>query len=220
MHKLDSKRAYLSVIQQEHIKGLVLKKYKFLMPLMGLHCSFAFASDISVDGVLDEQVWQSAEVIDEFVTTSPYSLAMPEYKTEVRMYTNEQGIYIGIINHQPKPTQLSNRSARDASISADFNSVIIDFDNTGVAAYRFSIGNGGSMLDGIYRNENEFSSEWDGVWYGKTSADNDHWFTEILIPWDVAPMVATVSGKRNMGLHVERRLTSQQKTFESANSSI
>ena len=196
-------------------KEKTLKKYYIALPLLGLCSAMVNASDITVDGTLDELVWQDAMVIDDFVTTSPYSLAEPEYKTEVRVHTNEQGIFIGITNHQPKASQLSNRSSRDAWINADSNSIILDFDNTGVAAYRFSVGNGGSILDGTYRNENSFSSEWDGVWYAKTSVGEDKWFTEVLIPWDVAPMISAVDGARSMGLHVERHLQSQQKTFAS-----
>ena len=192
-----------------------MKKYHLILPVLGFYSAFVSGSDIRVDGTLDESVWQDAIVINEFVTTSPYSLAEPEYKTEVRMLTNEQGIFIGITNFQPKVSQLSNRTARDANINADSNSIVIDFDDTGVAAYRFSVGNGGSLLDGIYRNENAFSSEWDGVWSAKTSSDEEHWFTEVHIPWDVAPMVSATNGARNMGLHVERHLVSQQKTYAS-----
>ena len=191
----------------------MLKKCSYGWLMLTAFCEVAIANDVVVDGQLDEAIWQQAEVIDEFVTTSPYSLAVPEHRTEVRVHTNEAGIYIGITNHQPQNSQLSNRSARDAYIEADANNIIIDFDNTGVAAYRFSVGNGGSIQDGTFRNENSFSSEWDGIWYAKTSSDEAHWFTEVLIPWDVAPMVAAVDGKRQVGLHVERHLQSQQKTF-------
>lgn len=174
-----------------------------------------YAAEVNIDGVLDEGVWQQADIISNFVTTLPYSLEKPDHKTEVRLFTNEKGIYIGITNFQTKESQLSNRSARDASINADYNNIIIDFDNSGVAAYRFSVGNGGSLQDGIFRNENTFSSEWDGIWYAKTTSDDAHWFAEVLIPWDVAPMVSTVNGVRNMGLHIERRVMSQQKTYAS-----
>jgi len=192
-----------------------LKKYPLILPIVSLFSANIYAEDIQVDGTLDESIWQDAVIIDDFVTTAPYSLVDPEHKTEVRMLTNENGIYFGITNYQPIESQLSNRSARDAVINADSNTIVIDFDNTGVAAYRFSVGNGGSMRDGIYRNENAFSSEWDGVWTAKTSSDDEHWFTEVHIPWDVAPMVATKDGARNLGLHVERRLMSQQKTYAS-----
>lgn len=191
------------------------KQHAIASTLIGFFSALTQANEVTIDGVLSEGVWRDAKVIEQFTTTSPFTLANPEYKTQVRTYTNEKGIYIGITNYQPLETQLSNRSARDATINADYNSVIVDFDNTGISAYRFSVGNGGSLLDGIYRDENTFSSEWDGIWFAKTSSDEHQWTTEILIPWDVAPMVASTDGVRNLGLHVERRVTSLQKTFAS-----
>lgn len=168
---------------------------------------------LTLDGVLNEKEWQSAQVSEKFVTTYPYSLAQPEYKTELRVFTDSDGIYIGLINHQPLSTQRANRTSRDAFIEADFNNVVIDFDGSGSSAYSFSVGNGGSMRDGTYRNENSYSNEWNGVWYAKTSSDDDHWYTEIHIPWGIAPMIAAKGELRNIGLNISRNVVALGKTY-------
>ena len=82
---------------------------------------------INIDGVLNESEWQSAQVIKDFFITSPFALSTPEYQTEVRVFTDEKGIYFGFTNTQPKITQLSERVARDGYIEADYNKITIDF---------------------------------------------------------------------------------------------
>ncbi len=189
----------------------------YTMALFAL-CAFVVsnkANAVNIDGVLDDKEWQSAQVIETFFTTSPYSLAQPEYKTEIKILTNTDGIYIGIINHQPLSTQRANRTSRDAYIEADFNDVVIDFDTGGLSAYSFSVGNGGSMRDGTYRNENNYSNEWNGVWYAKTSADDQHWYSEIHIPWDIAPMVGAKGEFRNIGFYASRDIVALGKRYSS-----
>ena len=168
---------------------------------------------INIDGVLNESEWQSAQVIKDFFITSPFALSTPEYQTEVRVFTDEKGIYFGFTNTQPKITQLSERVARDGYIEADYNKITIDFDNTGLAAYTFSIANGGSINDGVIRDENSLSLEWNGVWHAKTSSDENHWVSEVHIPWDIAPMVSINKKLRDIGLHVERNVASLSKTY-------
>ncbi|WP_448565367.1 DUF5916 domain-containing protein [Thalassotalea ganghwensis] len=187
---------------------------KYKLSMLALVCSsIAQANTMIIDGQLNEAQWQNAQVINNFVTTKPYSLTTPEYQTEVRVLSNEQGIYIGIKNQQPKATQISTRTSKDDYLDADYNNIIVDFDNNGIGAYQFTIGNGGSMMDGTYRDENKFSKEWDGVWYAKTSSDEQHWYAEVLIPWDIAPMAKTANVSRNLGLQLERHIASLQKTY-------
>jgi len=186
--------------------------------IIALACSAALSITnnvlaLDIDGLLNESEWQNAQVIKDFVITSPYALSTPEYQSEVRVFTDENGIYFGFTNTQPKDSQLSERVARDAAIEADYNKIAIDFDNTGLAAYTFYIANGGTVNDGILRDENSLSMEWNGVWYAKTSSDDEHWYSEVHIPWAIAPMVSINKELRDIGLHVERRVASLSKTY-------
>ena len=56
----------------------------------------------------------------------------------------------------------------------------IDFDGNGLVAYSFSVSAGGSISDGIYRNENEINYDWDADWKSDVFIDDDYWFAEIL----------------------------------------
>ena len=72
--------------------------------------------------------------------------------------------------------------------SADRAFLAIDFNGNGIRAYSFAVSLGGSIGDAVWANENQPSSDWDAIWFAKTSQNNNAWFAEFLIPWDVAPL--------------------------------
>lgn len=168
---------------------------------------------IDIDGVLDDEEWGTAETLTDFVTVKPFTLSEPEYSTEVKIFTNEKGIYISFKNAQKRSTQRSERVQRDGNIGADKVQVIIDFDNSHVTAYGFEVGNGGSIRDGIWSNENNFSRDWDGNWLAQTSMDEDFWYAEIFIPWDVAPMAKAEGDRRDISLYVARQVAYLNKKY-------
>lgn len=178
--------------------------------------SQAAANTPVIDGVLDEPQWQQAKLISNFSTVEPFSLAQPEHRTVAKMWESEQGIYIGIVNTQPFVTQRATRIARDGEISSDRNQIIIDFDNNKLAAYGFEVGNGGSMRDGIWSDENEFSADWDGNWQAATSSSETQWVSEVFIPWDIAPMSKVDTESREVSLYIARNVVHLGKKFASA----
>ena len=113
---------------------------------------------LDIDGHLDEVEWQTAShfLLDKI--TVPYSLATPSEATEVRVLATEEGLYVGVVAEHSRATQSSIRTPRDAMIQSDYVDVIIDSDHSQNMAYGFRLGNGGSMRDGIWQNENQFST--------------------------------------------------------------
>ena len=57
--------------------------------------------NISLDGFVDEPVWQNIPAIDGMKSTDPDTLEDAPYKTDIRFFYTERGIYFGIVNHQP-----------------------------------------------------------------------------------------------------------------------
>lgn len=168
---------------------------------------------IEIDGVLNDEEWVTADTINDFVTVKPYTLENPEHSTEVKVFSNEAGIYFAFKNKQEQSTQRSERVQRDGNIGADRVQVIIDFDNSDVAAYGFQVGNGDSLRDGIWSRENNFSRDWDGNWLAKTSADASFWYAEIFIPWDVAPMANAKGDTRDVSFYVARNVAYLNKKY-------
>jgi len=178
--------------------------YTFILAVSILHAGASIA-EITVDGVLDEPEWGTAQVFDQFVSTEPLTGAPAPYHTEARVYTNEQGIFVGFTNYQPEDVvRIQRRFARDAFIQADRNILGIDFDGNGFAGYDFTVGITNSMQDGVISNEKEYRLDWDGTWYSQTSQDLENWYTEIFIPWTVAPMIPAPDGEKTMRFYFGR----------------
>ncbi|MGI9294403.1 MAG: DUF5916 domain-containing protein, partial [Pseudomonadales bacterium] len=169
---------------------------------------------IVVDGVLDEPEWQQARVFDGFVTTEPLTSEPAKYRTVARLITNENGIYVGFTNYQPPGVKrVQRRFARDSSITADRNVLGIDFDGNGLSGYDFTVGAANTIQDGIFSDENTWSGDWDGTWYSQTSQDEEYWYTEIHVPWTVAPMTNSRDAEKNMAFYFSRVVFDESLRF-------
>ncbi len=172
------------------------------------------AFSISIDGDLSDDEWSNAETLEGFLTVFPDTLEKPKYKTEVKYFTDNKGIYFGITNYQPKSTQVIERHQRDSFYAnADRNYVMIDFDNNASAGYEFTVTLGDSIRDSIFVDENEFSDNWDAIWYAKTKSYEDFWISEYFIPWGVAPLIAEDGPFRNIKISVARWAFGQNEVY-------
>ena len=167
---------------------------------------FVHAS-IVVDGKLDEDEWQQAQSIDEFLVINPFSLETPELNTRALIYSDDSGIYFGFINSQPPETRDRRSHGRDGlRENHDRNVVVVDLDNTGNTAYMLGIALGKSVLDFTITNENQIDGDWDGQWFADTSENEENWYSEFFIPWDMAPMNKQDGENRTIGVSVSRMI--------------
>ena len=178
---------------------------KTLALVFSLFPSFLLAA-ITVDGKLDEPEWQNAQSISDFVTVYPNDKSKPEFKTEVRVFSDDKGIYFGFTNEQPIETHTPLKHPRDKwFVDADRNFIMIDFDGNATVGYEFSVTLGDTLRDAIVTNENEMSDSWDAIWYAKTYQTESAWFSEFFIPWEVAPMNVVEGKKREVKATFVRR---------------
>ena len=183
---------------------ITFRKFIFLSLLLGP--IYANAS-IVIDGKLDEAEWQQAQSIDELTIINPFSLETPDYQTKVLIHSDESGIYFGFINQQPNETRDRRSHARDGlRENHDRNVVVVDLDNTGNTAYMLGIALGKSVLDYTITNENEIDGDWDGEWFAETSENDENWYSEFFIPWNMAPMNKQDEEKRTIGVSVSRMI--------------
>lgn len=172
------------------------------------------SAGIVVDGVLDEPEWREAQVFDQFITMEPRTLEPARYRTVARVYTDESGIYVGFSNFQPEGVERVNRRfARDVQLDADRNIVGLDFDGSSLLGYDFTVSSSNTQQDGIFSRESSYSSDWDGTWYSQTSSTDEAWFSELHIPWNVAPMSRAVDGRKEMRIYLGRVVYGESLRF-------
>jgi hypothetical protein len=178
--------------------------------------TLSYSHEINIDGRLDDLSWESAEEYTKFYESFPFTLKSPTSFQKVLILEDSDGIYFGFINQQKKEQVRDNKHERDDEMSnADKVGVSIDFDGNGLVAYSFSVSAGGSISDGIYRNENEINYDWDADWKSEVYIDDDYWFAEIFIPWTIAPMKSIDGPSRPVKLNFWRLLASEWKVHSS-----
>ncbi len=189
-------------------------KLKLLKTFLLFVFSGVITATITVDGILDEPAWENAQTLSDFVTVYPNDKSKPKYKTEVKVFSDEKGIYFGFVNEQPIETHTPLKHPRDKwFVDADRNFIMIDFDGNATVGYEFSVTLGDTLRDAIITNENELSDSWDAIWYAKTHQTKTAWFSEFFIPWEVAPMNMLKAKKRNIKLTFVRRHHSENKFY-------
>jgi len=161
---------------------------------------------ISVDGKLDELLWEEVRYHDNFVVVSPDLGKAGRYQTRVRYFYTKRGLYVGMWNEQPTDSLLQRFSSRDGFVTRDSMQIVVDTSGKGLYAYWFSVSLGGSVGDGIVLPERNYSSDWDGAWYGNAVATDDGWTAELYIPWAIMDMPPVDTAVRRMGIYVSRSL--------------
>lgn len=72
---------------------------------------------LSVDGVLDEAAWSTAELVDQFTQSDPDEARKATARTTVRVLANAGAIAIGIVCEQAEGDIVSFSVRRDAGLN-------------------------------------------------------------------------------------------------------
>ena len=144
---------------------------------------------IRLDGRLDEQAWQELRAYSSLRVIEPDTLAEPAYRTEIRFFYTERGLYVSFDMEQPRETLLRRFSTRDDfDTKRDKVSFTLDTSGGGRYGYWMSVALGDNQADGTILPERQYSREWDGAWYGSTSESDEGWSAEYFIPWSQMAM--------------------------------
>lgn len=138
-----------------------------------------------IDGVLDDEIWQQATLINDFHQIFPIEYATPSQRTEVRMYYTEDAVFVGVRFYDDQADQITAQAlAQNSSIRAD-DWFIVQLDTylDRRSGYRFGMNPNGVRWDGIFKTPTDIEPNWNGVWQGESSIDDQGWYTEMRIPF-------------------------------------
>lgn len=139
--------------------------------------------EIKVDGVLDEAIWNEAEVATDFVQNSPNPGSQPSQRTEVRVIYNDDALYVGAIMFDSAPDSiLSQLTNRDNIDNADTFGFWISSFRDGINAFLFSVTPDGVQYDAQISAFGE-DANWNSVWQCNTKLLSNGWVTEFKIPY-------------------------------------
>lgn len=138
---------------------------------------------ITLDGVLDELDWQTAETAGNFWQRFPYDSSKASTKTEVKVTFDNHFLYIAAICHQP-PKYIIQSLRRDYAISSsDCFITSIDPFRDKLNGFCFAVSPLGAQSEGLISNGNSLSNDWDNKWYSHVKNYGTYWIAELAIPF-------------------------------------
>lgn len=139
--------------------------------------------DLNIDGLLNEEIWNTTEVADKFTVNSPQFGEISKFETEVHMFYDDNAIYFGGKLMDPSPDSVSyTLSQRDDTGNADWFGVSLDPYGNNVNAFAFMVTAAGVEVDGL-ESTNSFDGSWNAVWKSAVSKTDYGWSVEIKIPY-------------------------------------
>lgn len=123
------------------------------------------ASAVKIDGVLDEDAWAKARVLELNYEVSPRENVPPPVRTEVLLTYDKSNLYIGFRCYDPHPSQIrAHLSDRDALGSDDWVAVEIDTYNDSRRAFTLFSTPLGVQTDGISNAAGIKDYNWDMIY--------------------------------------------------------
>ena len=139
---------------------------------------------ITIDGVLEEQLWQ-AQGYSDFVQSDPTDGAPPTEKTEVWIAYDEKNLYVAARLSDSEPETIIRRlGRRDDLVDSDWFIFAVDPYYDRRTGYQFGINPAGSIVDWTLYNDEWNDTTWDGVWESRAAVDKEGWSVEIRIPFN------------------------------------
>jgi hypothetical protein len=155
-----------------------------------------------VDGIVEESIWSSAEVITDFVQAEPYEGEPATEKTEVRLLYDDTHLYLGVVCYDSDPDGIIvTDSRRDSSLDdTDSFRVIFDTYLDRQNGFVFGTNPAGIEYDGQVTNEGEgggggpgsnrsqsgsgggFNLNWDASFQVRSHLGDFGWSAEFAIP--------------------------------------
>ena len=170
-------------------------------------------SRIKIDGKIDEPLWQTLPVVDDFHTSEPDTGVEPELATRLRVFYTEQGIYASWDMDQPRDRLVQWISSRDqVQLNRDHIGLMLDTSGEGLYGYWFMVALGGSTADGTVLPERRVTPNWDGAWYSASAVTEKGWSVELYLPWSQVAMPKH-EGKRSIGLYTSRKYSAKDERW-------
>ena len=147
-----------------------------------------------VDGVLEEDFWghfdeDSYNCINSFVQEEPYNLEDPIFKTCVKIFHDDQNIYIAARLFDSNPDSIKGALSRkddwDRAFSdqADWFSIEFDSKHNHQSGYFFAVNAYGVQSDAVLFLDSDYDIEYNSIWDSEVTIDEGGWNVEMSIPF-------------------------------------
>ena len=147
-------------------------------------------SDITIDGIPDEEAWNLADSATNFTQNFPTDSLPAKAQTIAKILYDDDNIYVlGIMRNLPGGREYVTPSLRRDFRGAanDSFSVLFDTFSDRTNAVLFGVNPFGVMREAIITNggsgRGSFSLDWDNKWYAEAAQYDGYWVVEMAIPF-------------------------------------
>lgn len=145
---------------------------------------------IVLDGMLNEEVWQTAQVLTNFIQQFPVDSVPASTQTEIRLTYDDKNLYFSakmynLDRDRKYVTPSLRRDFRGGTNDAITFTLDTYQDNT--SAFNFGINPYGVLREGLISNGGswgfDLSNSWDNKWQANAKIHGDYWIAEGAIPF-------------------------------------
>lgn len=169
------------------------------------------STPITIDGVMSDGEWSSAERIELGYQVQPGDNAPPTERSEFYLTYTSEHLYVAFRAFDSDPSAIRARvSRREDIFNDDYFAVYLDTYDDRRRAYVFYFNPLGIQADGIYTEGlgvgrdwgRNVDLTWDGILESKGALTSDGYIVEAAIPFKTMRFQA--GKERRWGLHVQR----------------
>ncbi len=140
---------------------------------------------IQLDGILDEQVWATADSLSNFQQYFPTDSQKANNQTIVKILYDANHLYLGVIAKTEGNNFVVSSLRRDfGGTSNDNISFLFDTFNDGANAFMFGVTPYGIQREGLVSGGGaDFNTTWDNKWQVESKMYKDYYVVEATIPF-------------------------------------
>jgi len=160
-----------------------------------------------IDGLLNDSIWQKAEIIGGFRQYQPFWDSPAYQKTEVRILYDDNAVYVGAMMWDTAPDSILKQlgSRDDADLNADAFAIQFDTYNNQNDDYTFQVWASGVQYDYRFKD-----ATFNAVWQSATKITANGWSLEIKIPYSALRFPTT--DIQTWGLQMVRYIRRKRET--------
>ena len=98
---------------------------------------------------------------------------------------DQDNLYVGVVAHDAEPDRVvGTQMVRDGSLNADDRiEILLDTFRDQRSAFYFATNAAGALVDGLAFANGQLNTEWDAIWYVRTTRTSSGWTAEFAIPF-------------------------------------
>ena len=141
------------------------------------------ATPVVIDGVLDDDAWQNANIGSDFWQKVPFFAEGADPRTEVMLSYDKNNLYVAAKCFQKEDIIIQSLK-RDEYWDNDGIAIVLDPLNTRTNGFLFGVSAAGQQWDAL-RSLDDINSDWSNKWYSEVQVTEEYWSMEMAIPFRI-----------------------------------